>query len=159
MLDKPFSIDDKIEDLSKLHEQMKDLKKQIGDFFITKLNQSLKVFFTKYPGVDFITWNQYTPYFNDGEECVFTIYGINIVPKDPHKYFPDHYKEGEEAEPSDFEEGYTDPENLDFTKDCNSVIKFIYTGEDYLKAAFGDHVEVKIYSDGRSEIDEYTDHD
>lgn len=30
------------------------------------------------PGVEAVRWNQYTPYFNDGEVCVFHIYGALV---------------------------------------------------------------------------------
>ena len=33
-----------------------------------------KEFFDKNPAITMITWNQYTPYFNDGEECVFGVH-------------------------------------------------------------------------------------
>ena len=33
-----------------------------------------KEFFTTNPGVNKFSWHQYTPYFNDGDECVF---GVN----------------------------------------------------------------------------------
>lgn len=33
-----------------------------------------KEFFAKNPGITAIRWSQYTPYFNDGEPCVFHVY-------------------------------------------------------------------------------------
>ncbi len=36
--------------------------------------QTTKEFFDKNPGVTAVRWNQYTPYFNDGSPCVFTVY-------------------------------------------------------------------------------------
>lgn len=29
-------------------------------------------------GVEAVRWNQYTPYFNDGEACVFNVYGSEV---------------------------------------------------------------------------------
>ena len=34
------------------------------------------------PGVTEIGWRQYTPYFNDGEPCVFSIYGMGSLTVD-----------------------------------------------------------------------------
>jgi len=36
----------------------------------------VKEFLEKYPIVEYIHWTQYTPYFNDGEECTFSINDI-----------------------------------------------------------------------------------
>lgn len=53
----------KIEALRKAH--MKELQ---GDF-----NQIIKLFFDECPKVQAVVWSQYTPYFNDGDECVFSV--------------------------------------------------------------------------------------
>ena len=53
----------KIEALHKAH--MKELQ---GDF-----NQIIKLFFDECPKVQAVVWSQYTPYFNDGDECVFSV--------------------------------------------------------------------------------------
>jgi len=37
------------------------------------LHEEFKNFFESYPEIKSIVWNQYTPYFNDGEECVFSV--------------------------------------------------------------------------------------
>lgn len=53
----------KIEALRAAH--MKELQ---GDF-----NQIIKLFFDECPKVQAVVWSQYTPYFNDGDECVFSV--------------------------------------------------------------------------------------
>lgn len=53
----------KLEELRKAH--MKELQ---GDF-----NQIIKLFFDECPKVQAVVWSQYTPYFNDGDECVFSV--------------------------------------------------------------------------------------
>lgn len=46
-------------------ELMKDLQ--------DKLKSSFKKFFELNPEIQSIEWTQYTPYFNDGEECIFSV--------------------------------------------------------------------------------------
>ena len=67
-------------DFDALAEQMRATNKQIEE--LTKLNRenSKKVFqaaisgfFKAYPEVGMIRWTQYTPYFNDGEACEFSV--------------------------------------------------------------------------------------
>lgn len=53
----------KLEEMRKAH--MKELQ---GDF-----NQIIKLFFDECPKVQAVVWSQYTPYFNDGDECVFRV--------------------------------------------------------------------------------------
>jgi hypothetical protein len=53
----------KIEELRKAH--MKSLQ---ADF-----NEIIKLFFDECPKVQAVVWSQYTPYFNDGDECVFSV--------------------------------------------------------------------------------------
>lgn len=53
----------KLEEMRKAH--MKELQ---GDF-----NQIIKLFFDECPKVQAVVWSQYTPYFNDGDECVFSV--------------------------------------------------------------------------------------
>lgn len=41
--------------------------------FLTALDELLDT-----PGVEAVRWNQYTPYFNDGEACEFSIYSAYV---------------------------------------------------------------------------------
>ena len=63
-------------------EKLKELRKKRSD--ITKLNSELiqfssgifeefyKYIFEKYSKLESFGWTQYTPYFNDGDSCVFS---------------------------------------------------------------------------------------
>lgn len=57
----------KLEELKKAH--MAELQ---GEF-----NEIIKLFFEECPKVQAVVWSQYTPYFNDGDECIFRV-------NDPH---------------------------------------------------------------------------
>lgn len=61
----------KIEEMRKAH--MKSLQ---ADF-----HEIIKLFFDECPKVQAVIWSQYTPYFNDGEECIFSINQPNFVTK------------------------------------------------------------------------------
>jgi hypothetical protein len=60
------------DDFMEIKEQMKKLRdearKKVKNFFIKGMD---KIFET-YPEVKNVSWTQYTPYFNDGEECTFS---------------------------------------------------------------------------------------
>ena len=53
----------KLEEMRKAH--MKELQGEFKDI--------IKLFFEECPKIQAVVWSQYTPYFNDGDECVFSI--------------------------------------------------------------------------------------
>lgn len=61
----------KLEEMRKAH--MKELQ---GDF-----NEIIKLFFEECPKVQAVVWSQYTPYFNDGDECIFRVNEPSFVTK------------------------------------------------------------------------------
>lgn len=77
----------KIEAMRKAH--MKELQ---GDF-----NEIIKLFFEECPKVQAVVWSQYTPYFNDGDECIFSVNEPYFITKnfdrddllDPYEYEDD----------------------------------------------------------------------
>lgn len=79
-----------LEALKKKH--MEELQ---GDF-----NEIIKLFFDECPRVQAVLWTQYTPYFNDGEECIFSVNEPYFVVEgfdredllDPYEYEDDDYK-------------------------------------------------------------------
>lgn len=101
--------------------------------------------FGEAPGLHGVQWEQYTPYFNDGDECVF------------------HIREPEFDVTGDGE--YLDEWSLK-RKDLNgSVLEAmdqishdLYANEDLLKFALGDHTSVTATRDGIA-VTTYEDHD
>lgn len=62
---------DKLEALLKMKADYQDAVEKQGKGIVKELVKDL---FTKCPEVEAIRWNQYTPYFNDGDECVFNVH-------------------------------------------------------------------------------------
>lgn len=101
-------------------------------------------FFKVEPHVQAISWCQYTPYFNDGEECIFGVQdvyfileGLNVenVPDSPYEFEDDEQYVVAEKYGSD-EEAYT--ENMKLLENL------IIANSDIMKYAYGDHVMVVI---------------
>jgi hypothetical protein len=118
-----------------------------------------------------VRWMQYTPYFNDGEPCEFSVY-------EPEIYFPDHPKGygGDWVESCAFYESvdydrtkaYGDPTRATFTyKDAqqeasHKVFRAFSLAiqqdlQEVMREAFGDHVSV-TYEGGQFTVEDY-DHD
>lgn len=71
--------------LDALHGQMLDLNAKIKELQdqAAKTSQevfksSLKQFFDAVPEIQSIVWRQYTPYFNDGDSCEFSVHDANF---------------------------------------------------------------------------------
>lgn len=150
-------IEDIIQEVNEAQaEYQRKAKEAVGKVF--------KKFFEDYPEVKYITWDQYTPYFNDGDECVFGMNEVYFLAKtrdeveDEEEY--DKYDFNEEFSwymPYSWQEGKFVP-SKQMKKDMDSVKSFMYSNERIFQSVFGDHVTVTIMPDGSSTTEEY-DHD
>lgn len=141
-----------LQKLNELSTAMEAARKAAMEHGAAVLKEAMTEFFTTHPKVLGIRWRQYTPYFNDGDECVFGYYDLA-------------YKLGEDG--GDYGDGYTDlpwdakelPEGLTKAalKDLRALNKALSNMEDTLKTTFGDHVEVTVTKAGVT-VDEY-EHD
>lgn len=112
--------------------------------------------------IESISWVQYTPYFNDGDECTFSSYAAdfgfngktyrdNFVTnadfwsKEIYDYTSGRYKKVPNP-------GYIEKEAsiIDGLSEILSEIP-----DDFYKDLFGDHVEITIFKDGRILINSY----
>lgn len=116
------------------------------------IKEALKELFAAFPILDSVKWTQYTPYFNDGDACTFSVNDV---------YIKFSGVTGTRAESvGDWGDGWL---NLDYEHEIlneieqldeptkKSLIKTIELlnkelqgNEDALYAAFGDHVEVIV---------------
>ena len=167
------SIKEKLAVIAKQKEEMVEaLRKDFAPMFET--------FFQKSNGlIKSIGWKQYTPYFNDGEECVFSVhsdldYGISVNGEDleesdlitidgysAKKYILNDgsYEKWIEKYPNDKIDPVAHKEQLDLYKiltEVEEVIKSI--PDEFMKDLFGDHVEVTVNADGTIETEHY-EHD
>lgn len=120
-----------IQELKALQTELKNKMKTEGASAIaTAINEV----FEKHPEIKAIGWQQYTPYFNDGDACVFGMHGFYYSKTDVD---PENVIEPTDDEPWIYA-SRRDPmdeavSNLECTLDDVSEL---------MKAAFGDHVYV-----------------
>ena len=68
------------EEFKTLQERIEALNVEMQEKSKVLMKEALRDFFEKYDGVVHdIFWNQYTPYFNDGESCEFGVYDTHIT--------------------------------------------------------------------------------
>lgn len=179
-------VDDGMESFDKLLDehrlQINKLQEEIRQKAKGVMAVVFRDFFEKWPEVEVLTWNQYTPYFNDGEECVFSVndlYAVrskeeldevrhpeevpDIFPRAPSDWewankdkYDDVAKNIEEWEALPLElqrESLTRGAELD--KDVDKLSNFLQSLDEHLKVMFGDHVEILVTREGI----EVRDHD
>lgn len=125
------------EELKQMNAELEELKKihlEKSKSMFTKIS---KMLFDKHPKLESFGWRQYTPYFNDGDECTFSAHtdepDINDINGNP-QYNPD----------------------LDLAR--QDVVSLLNGVDDsVLRQMFGDHVHIKVTSES-TEVEEY-DHD
>lgn len=135
---------------------VEDLRKEFPAMF--------KELFEKNDKIESFSWNQYTPYFNDGDVCEFKVYadypdvnGQSIDDIEWYNWKSSYFFKGNPEYTNLFEEN----PNLD-KEACLCVEEFknIFSSipEDFMRDLFGDHVRVTITKSGHVSVNE-CDHD
>jgi hypothetical protein len=64
--------------LGELEQLKKDYMKKVREEGEKALKGAFQSFFEQHPEIEAVAWNQYTPYFNDGDACVFHVRELNF---------------------------------------------------------------------------------
>jgi hypothetical protein len=134
-----------IKDYKAAKKEIKRLREEQVERAKTAFTEASKDLFVKFPGLDSFGWRQYTPYFNDGDECVFG------VSNDEYSIIVNQHENGEDEEQ---EVGAT-PEEFKKIREAVSDFLNIFDDTD-MKDMFGDHVEVTVTRKGKTETEEYS---
>lgn len=165
------NIDDLIAEYNKFHEEFK-LKAQ------ERFKELFKSYWDLNPKVHAVVWHQYTPYFNDGEPCVFSVGDLWPLTKENFDKWEKEGSSSWDAEELSFERDY-DARKPDGSKYGWSEVPYkvpddTWTQEEVIAAMsvkklnveamenifltmFGDHVMVIATRDG-FEVEDF-DHD
>lgn len=144
MLKQKSKLDTLIENFN---EQKELLKKQARGLFL----EAAQELFEAYPELESFGWKQYTPYFNDGDACTFSVHYpiINGWDQDYGYFVAEGGHEDESRE-------LTVSEQLVLKKLTKPVEYLIgKLPEEIMQEVFGDHIIVKITRDGVIDTEEY----
>jgi len=153
-------------------EELKAMKEEFAELKKTHLEKSKVMFtnictklFEKHPKLESFGWRQYTPYFNDGEECTFSAHV-----DEPDINGTDGYDANFELEFVTDYDGKQDPATKQYPKKLNDnyspevaaaqkdVVEFLQNiDESVLRDLFDDHVRVTVTRAG-TDVEEY-EHD
>ncbi len=140
--------------LKKIKEEYNELgKKEIKDYI-------LNLFKKHKDSIRLITWIQYTPYYNDGDPCVFSIHNIGyFFTESKEKELRDKFNLTDDLlyeEHHGHEFSYSIKKELqnqinleieDLEKDIKELKNIIYENKEIIENLFGNNVEVKITLD------------
>lgn len=141
---------------SELQKELQEVTQKFQKESQDILKKSFVEFFNNNEEVKSILWVQYTPYWNDGEECVFRVGDV---------YFSNASEQDDLDQLSPWGEYEGDNEDIwercayDLNKDAQWLDKFL-SGSDMkevMKSTFGDHVKIIATKEG-FDVQEY-DHD
>ena len=147
-----------------LQEQIKALQAEAA----AQIEPLLQQFIADNPQVAKVWWTQYTPYFNDGDECVFRmgdVYFVFVGDEDEEGYY-DFGNAIENGVRGYIYSGKFEPAeylpslevcSVETQRACEQLSAELAGLEDALKTLFGDHVKVIVTKEG-VEVEEY-DHD
>lgn len=132
-----------------LNEQIAALQKEAAEMVKPMLSEFIKA----NPQVKAVSWSQYTPYFNDGDPCTFSV-------NEPYFFFGEDDPEEDEGHDTwsmNSKEYGPSPDvcSAETKAACSALAKELGGLDDALETLFGDHVKVIVTADGVS-VDEYS---
>lgn len=144
-----------------LKQKIADAQQEFRDTAKELFREQSEALFEKHPRLEAFAWHQYTPYFNDGDECVFRV--STDYPKikltDPTEEEKEAWESGEVWVYSARRALSEGKEISELDRISIDVVDFLEGFEESLmKDMFEDHVEVTVKRDGTVETDSY-DHD
>lgn len=90
-----------------VNRQIEDLRKKSIEISKTVFHTAVSNFFNTYPEVAAIRWTQYTPYFNDGDTCEFSVHDLEFYSEADYEdlkngELDDTYEFNSFSKPSDY---------------------------------------------------------
>ena len=140
--------------LADLAFEMETIRNKFAKDGESALKAAFKEFFEKHPIVEKVLWTQYTPYFMDGDPCVFGVNEFELrfyedklgsvkVSEDYEDSDPDYTSFGEYYDQDSFQEEHKAAE-----ADLAKLASQCYDVDTILQTVFGDHCMVIATADG-----------
>jgi hypothetical protein len=125
-----------LRELARKREELQEALRQEGEKAVV---DELRKLFEEFPALKKVGWHQYTPYFNDGDPCYFSVHEPT-------------FKIGDDDEPSDYEGSIWDweyarryrPPDRDplLNERMLEISRLWQQNPELFEAAFGDHARI-----------------
>lgn len=151
--------EDKFKRLKEKQKEISDLKKQMITESNSIFTDLTKEFFDENPELKSFGWNQYTPYFNDGDTCEFSANTDYIYINGEHVDDCDWINEktvtnwGKWNNTTKVYEGRVEIDNDKWNKSLSDITTEIkdflgHFEDDFFISQFGDHSEITVTREG-----------
>lgn len=152
-----------LENIKQTLKELEEKKQAAMELIKRDFSEILKPIFEKSKKITSFTWTQYSPYFNDSDECTFSVnidrdWGTSINGErideldEENDFLSETLGWGKDERPNP---NY-DKNESNVLDELISVISSI--PEEFMEELFGNHVEVTVYADGTNKTEEY-EHD
>lgn len=145
-------LDAIIHDLAAFEVQVKVLKESTTAQMKMIMSDMFVKFFDAFPTIKTVHWAQYTPYFNDGDECYFTLGSIEFNENEYGGIEDENFDEGDSFSVSK----YSNHSNIDadLYRACIAVTDVLQNMGDQLENLLENHVQVFVTRRG-IDVEEY----
>jgi hypothetical protein len=123
--------------ISELKRELTALKERFKQDGQNEFKKEFAAIFEKYPQVDALRWAQYTPYFNDGDACIFGVGELTIR------------LVGADLSSSGYRDGFNEAASYN-KESLNKALAEWWRSiqlNELFEAVFGDHVQVTVTRD------------
>lgn len=163
-----MTYQEKLKQLQMKNSEIRDLKKQINSISDSIFDDFRQHIFSKYEQLESFGWTQYTPYFNDGEACLFFANTDYLIINGDYAEDSNWFSKeniinwGQWNRELKIHEGRVQEPNNNYNEVLvnayNEIVEFLSNFDnDYYLTKFGDHAEV-IVTKNSVDISDY-DHD
>jgi hypothetical protein len=146
------TIDSIITDLARFEVQVKTLKSETAAQLKMIMAEMFQSFFAAFPDVKTIHWTQYTPYFNDGDECTFRLDSVEFSYQEYGGIEDGEFDEGDSFGVSKYSNRHELPTEL--YQSCIAIEDVLKSMSEDLKDMLDNHVKVFVTARG-IDVEEY----
>jgi len=139
------------EKIEALKAKVAELNKQVREESQRLLNEGFTEVFEKYPKLLSFSWNQYTPYFNDGDECTFSVNTDSLIPDFTDESAEDHdyeYSKGDSiwnTKTKKYDHAPLSDEKKLNNEAYDELVEIVNAiDDDTMKATYGNHITVTV---------------
>lgn len=144
-----MSFNDTAANINTTLANFEQLAKGLQETMRGEMKKVFAAFFAEFPQVKTIHWTQYTPYFNDGDECTFRLNEMWFTTTEYTELNEREcaYGEGDDGQINDWGKRIDDIA-LKTAIDTLSSAMNSSMMENVLKTTYGDHAWVRVHKDG-----------
>lgn len=163
-----MTYEEKLKDLRRTNSQINELKKEALKISENIFDDFRHHIFSKYQQLESFGWTQYTPYFNDGEACIFYANTDYLIINGEYAEDSNWFNKenvinwGQWNRDLKIHEGRVEDPNTNYNEELvnayNEIVSFLSNFDnDFYLSKFGDHAEVIVTKTGVNISD--CDHD